>query len=96
MEITGTKEGENLSGGAQEARLSDTETQSYHLNTLPSKTSIPIKQNVFLDGVKTTIELDTDASCSIISEGTDQKHWKSNTPLINVLPINYRNIMEEG
>ena len=67
---------------SREPGLGDSDTESYYLDTLPSKVSIPIDLNVSLNGAKTTMVLNTCASHSIISESTYWKLRNSNPPVI--------------
>ena len=67
---------------SREPGSGDSGTESYHLDTLTSKASIPIKLHFSLNGAKTTMELDTGPSSWITSESTYWRLCKANPPII--------------
>ena len=58
------------------------EPETYGMYALRSRANHPIEVTVTLNGVETTMEVDTGASRSIISEATYQKLWYKNQPII--------------
>ena len=74
----------------------DSDTESYCLNTLPSKASVPIELYISFNGAKTTMKLDNGASHPIISERMYRKLIMPIQLSINILPLIYRYILKNG